>query len=100
MRKSFDLYFRLNPPEGFDLPEASLVIARMYFKQQKQGHGTALLNFLAGQAIQFGYKHLILECANENASAFARQLGFHNMRDNHFSISVDDWTRNPRYRAT
>lgn len=74
--RQYDLYFRmfLKPQEFW--PRECLVLARIGFKQQRVGHGRALVELLVDLAPKFGYRYLAVECANANASAFAERLGF------------------------
>lgn len=74
--KQFDLYFRLFAQPDDVCPRDCLVIARIGFKQQRVGHGRALIELLVELAPQFGYRFLAVECANANSSAFAERLGF------------------------
>lgn len=74
--KQFDLYFRLFSQPDDICPRDCLVIARIGFKQQRAGHGRALIELLVELAPQFGYRFLAVECANANSSAFAERLGF------------------------
>ncbi len=74
--KRFDLYFRLfGRPDAY-CPRETLVIARIMFEQQRVGHGRALVECLVELAPTFGYQHLLIECANAKASAFAERLSF------------------------
>ncbi len=52
------------------------MIARLMFEQQRVGHGRALVGRLVELAPTLGYRHLLIECANAKASAFAERLGF------------------------
>ncbi|MGF6329340.1 GNAT superfamily N-acetyltransferase [Pseudomonas sp. BS3782 TE3695] len=76
LTKQYDLYLRLfiRPREFW--PRECLVLARLMFKQQRAGHGRALVDRLLNIAPEFGYRYLAIECANANASAFARRMGF------------------------
>ncbi|MDH4847959.1 GNAT family N-acetyltransferase [Pseudomonas sp. BN605] len=74
--KQYDIYLRLfTPPESF-WPRECLVLARLGFKQQRAGHGRALVERLLKLAPEFGYRYLAIECANARSSAFAQRLGF------------------------
>lgn len=46
------------------------------FEHQRVGHGRALVERLIELAPALGYRHLLIECANAKASAFAERLGF------------------------
>ena len=66
------------------------MIARIGFTQQRAGHGRALVERLVELAPLFGYRHLAIECANENASAFAERLGFTPYEERrHWIASID-----------
>ncbi|CAH0647340.1 MULTISPECIES: GNAT family N-acetyltransferase [Pseudomonas] len=72
----YDLYFRLFPSLRVGWPRETLVIARLYFVEQRQGHGRSLLNWLVKLAPEIGYKYIAIEAANENSSAFGKRFGF------------------------
>lgn len=72
----YDLYFRLFPNLEVGWPRETLVIARLYFIEQRKGHGRRLLDLLVQLAPEIGYKHIAIEAANENSSAFAKRFGF------------------------
>lgn len=74
--KQFDLYFRLFAMPDEIYPRDCLVIARIGFKQQRAGHGQALVEYLLSLAPKIGYRYIGIECANANSSAFAERLGF------------------------
>lgn len=74
--KKFDLYFRLFARPDHICPRDCLVIARIGFKQQRSGHGSALVSYLLELAPTIGYRHVAIECANANSAAFAERLGF------------------------
>ncbi|UXH38780.1 GNAT family N-acetyltransferase [Pseudomonas promysalinigenes] len=76
LSRQFDLYFRLFGRPDENCPRETLVIARIMFKQQRAGLGRALVERLVELAPALGYKHLLIECANAKASAFAERLGF------------------------
>ena len=75
LSRQFDLYFRLFGRPDEHCPRHTLVIARIMFKQQRVGHGRALIERLVELAPTLGYQHLLIECANAKASAFAERLG-------------------------
>lgn len=90
LSKQFDLYFRLFAKPDAICPRECLVIARIGFMQQRAGHGRALVERLVELAPLFGYRHLAIECANENASAFAERLGFTPYEERrHWIASID-----------
>ncbi|MEH6415541.1 GNAT family N-acetyltransferase [Pseudomonas sp. CGJS7] len=76
LSRQFDLYFRLFGRPDENCPRETLEIARIMFKQQRVGHGRALVERLVELAPTVGYQHLLIECANAKASAFAERLGF------------------------
>lgn len=76
LSRQFDLYFRLFGRPDANCPRDTLVIARIGFKQQRVGHGRALIERLVELAPTFGYRYLLIESANAKASAFAERLGF------------------------
>lgn len=76
LSKQFDIYIRMfTKPDGF-WPRECLVLARIGFKQQRAGHGRALVEMLLELAPTLGYRYLAIESANAKASAFAKKLGF------------------------
>ncbi|UUD64504.1 GNAT family N-acetyltransferase [Pseudomonas seleniipraecipitans] len=73
----YELYFRVTPlasNHGWD--NHTLVIARICFRDQRQGHGTALLQFLVDIAGKLPYTHIGIEQANPDATAFGTRFGF------------------------
>lgn len=72
----YDIYLRLFPAPEAGWPRETLVIARIGFKQQRKGHGRNLLRLLTALAPEMGYKHIAIESANENSSAFGKRFGF------------------------
>ncbi len=71
----YDLYFRLFPDLEVGWPRETLVIARLYFVEQRKGHGRSLLSWLVKLAPEIGYKYIAIEAANENSSAFGERFG-------------------------
>lgn len=53
-----------------------LVLARIGFKEQRVGHGRALVELLVSLAPDLGYRFLVVEFANAYSAAFAEKLGF------------------------
>lgn len=72
----YDLYFRLFPNLEVGWPRETIVIARICFVDQRKGHGRNLLKWLVELAPEIGYKHIAIEAANENSSAFGKRFGF------------------------
>ena len=90
----YDLYFRLFPPQRDFWPRECLILARIMFKQERAGHGRALLELLISLAPTFGFKYLAIESANEKASAFAARMGFTAFENgNHWVGSIEDVKR-------
>ncbi|WP_342248110.1 GNAT family N-acetyltransferase [Pseudomonas sp. OTU2001] len=88
--KKFDLYFRLFANPDHICPRDCLIIARIGFKQQRAGHGSALVRYLLELAPTIGYGHVAIECANANSAAFAERLGFSPFENRrHWVGSVD-----------
>lgn len=81
-RKKFDLYFRYFidvPPDGDPFwHNDTLVIARIYFTEERRGHGSALLRRLVDLAPRFGYTRIGIESANKGISIqnFICKFGF------------------------
>lgn len=72
----YDLYVRMfKKPYAFSSRDC-LVLARIGFKDQRVGHGWALVELLVKLAPKFGYRFIAIESANPKSSAFAKQLGF------------------------
>ncbi len=70
-----DLYIRWQP-NSIVWKDDTLVIARIYLREVRVGHGTRLLNFIVNLADKYHYKKIVIECANDNSSGFARHHGF------------------------
>lgn len=75
-RKRYDLYFRVTPPKSTLWSSNTLVVARIGFHQEREGHGTNMMAFLVRIAEQVGYTHIGIEQANEKAAALGAKLGF------------------------
>lgn len=74
--KKYDIYIRLfNKTRDF-WPRESLTLARVGFSEQRAGHGRELLGMLLTLAPIFGYQYIAIECANANAAAFSKRMGF------------------------
>ncbi|MEO4013008.1 hypothetical protein [Pseudomonas rossensis] len=91
----YDLYFRLFPNPETGWPRETLVLARIGFKDPRNGHGRRLLTLIIGLASEIGYQHIAIECANENSSAFGKRFGLQPMDDRGLNWigSVDDVRR-------
>lgn len=70
-----DLYIRWQPNSKI-WKDDTLVIARIGFQEKRKGHGTDLLNFIVSLGDKYNYKKIVIECANDNSSGFARHHGF------------------------
>ncbi|MEL0586894.1 MAG: hypothetical protein AAES65_18715 [Candidatus Thiodiazotropha sp. (ex. Lucinoma kazani)] len=73
-RKAFWLYFRY-PTESY-VGKETLVIAAIAFRENREGHGTRLLDFLVTIAPKYGYRFICIENIGETSRAFALKHGF------------------------
>ncbi len=72
-----DLYLRFGEYAFAEhLDKKYIVVARIGFKKQKQGYGTALLKDLCIFGEKFGYEYLEVERPNPDCQAFMKKLGF------------------------
>lgn len=72
-----DLYLRFGKyPLADHGDKKCIIVARIGFKKQKNGHGTALLKELCIFGEKFGYEYLEIECPNPDCQAFMKKLGF------------------------
>ncbi|MDC4876204.1 GNAT family N-acetyltransferase [Acinetobacter baumannii] len=72
-----DLYLRFGKYAFADQKDKKyIVVARIGFKKQKNGYGTALLKELCNFGNKFGYEYLQIECPNKECQAFMKKLGF------------------------
>ncbi|HGH3633110.1 GNAT family N-acetyltransferase [Acinetobacter baumannii] len=78
LRKSLlDLYLRFGKYAfAAHKDKKYIVIARIGFKKQKNGYGTALIKELCNFREKFGYEYLEIECPNPDCQAFMKKLGF------------------------
>ncbi|MCH7337564.1 GNAT family N-acetyltransferase [Acinetobacter sp. NIPH 2699] len=53
-----------------------IVVARIGFRKNKNGYGTALLKELCLFGEKLGYEYLEIECPNQDCQAFMKKLGF------------------------
>ena len=53
-----------------------IVVARIGFRKEKNGYGTALLKELCIFGEKLGYEYLAIECPNPDCQAFMKKLGF------------------------
>lgn len=74
-RVKVDLYLRF-----FDVKplreKPTIVIARIGFREQRNGHGRAFLQFISEIAVKYQYEFIELESCNSNSRAFAKKFGF------------------------
>ena len=91
--KKFDLYFRWKPEHEY-CEKNSLTIARIYFDKIKSGYGSELLNFICERANRYHYEKIVIECANSNASAFAKRYGFSQWKGKDWIISTKELSNN------
>jgi hypothetical protein len=92
-RAKFDLYLRYRLSN-----KDSLVIARIYFNEERKGHGTHFLKFICKLASVHDIKQIIIECPNENSLEFGRKLGFTRFGYSNLSISTEDLILNLKNR--
>jgi hypothetical protein len=59
------------------------------FKEQSVRHGRGLLEMFVKLAPEFGYKFLAIECANKNAAAFGKRMGFTPIRKGSVLVGGD-----------
>jgi len=83
-----DLYLRIRRTEGLFPPDC-LIIARISFKEERVGHGSHFVRFLAETALKYSFKHIGIESTNEKSSSFARKLGFHSIDGSNYAITID-----------
>ncbi len=74
-----DLMIRYSP-YGYHEFINCIVIARISFKNTREGNGTHFLSFLCEISKKFGISHIVIESVNSNSRAFAKSLGFTNSR--------------------
>jgi hypothetical protein len=93
--RKYDIYLRLFPSPEAGWPRETLVLARIGFKDERKGHGRSLLTLITGLASEIGYKHIAIESANENSSAFGKRFGLQPMdeRERNWIGSVVDVQR-------
>lgn len=75
LQHDYDLYFRIFPRLKAGWPRETLVIARIFFMEQRKGHGRSLLSWLVEMAPEIGYKYIAIEGANEKSGAFGARFG-------------------------
>lgn len=83
-----DLYLRIRRVESLFPPDC-LIIARLGFREERAGHSSHFVRFLAEIALKHRFKHIGLESTNEKSASFARKLGFHSIDGLNFAVSVD-----------
>ena len=89
--RKYDLYFRaFGRPQDF-WPRECIILARLMFKEQRVGHGRDLVETFVKLAPEFGSQFLAIECANKNAAAFGKRMGFTPHEDGrHWVGSISD----------
>lgn len=80
-----ELYIRYKPTYK-PYFKNTLVLARIGFNEQRKGHGTDLLRFLAAVALQFDIEHIAVEQVNSNSKAFCKASGFEEVANDVWSI--------------
>lgn len=87
--KKFDLYFRYRQASG-PWDESTFVLARIGFEEVRQGHGTDLVSFIVSISRKYNISRIGIEESNENSSAFAAALGFHEIYKNHWIVETSN----------
>ena len=82
-----DLYLRIRKVESLFPPDC-LIIARISFQEERIGHGSHFVRFLAEIASKYRFKHIGIESTNEKSRAFAEKLGFYSIDGFNYAISV------------
>ncbi|TMM58441.1 hypothetical protein FEE95_03145 [Maribacter algarum] len=90
-RAKFDLYLRYRLSN-----KDELVIARMFFKEKRKGHGTRFLKFICQVAPIHNIQYIIIENPNENSLAFGQKIGFTELFNGSLSISIENLNINLR----
>lgn len=70
------IYLRFGKYNYDNKKEKRIVIARMSFKNTRNGNGTALLKKLCEIAEKYTYESIEVEQPNPNCKAFMKKLGF------------------------
>jgi len=96
-RKKFDIYLRWKPDSNY-FEKNTLVIARLHFFETRKGNGTSLLQFFIKHSKKYKYENIMIECANENATAFAKRYNFSEYKnDSNFIISTGELENSLRF---
>ncbi|WP_044211495.1 N-acetyltransferase [Flammeovirga sp. OC4] len=90
-KRKVDIYirFHMNSYESIGWKTRTLIIARIYFKSIRKGHGTAFLKFLTERCKHYGFDYIGVESINPNSRAFGEKFGFHMIGDHNMYIEVD-----------
>lgn len=86
--KRVDLYLRIRRVESVFPPDC-LIIARISFREERIGHGSHFVRFLAETAVKYGFKYVGIESTNEKSSSFAKKLGFYSIDGFNYTVSVE-----------
>lgn len=73
-RRAFSIYIRYHVDEPY--ARETIVIASIYFRQMRKGHGTRFLGFLVSIANKYNYRHIDIENVGEISRPFALKHGF------------------------
>jgi len=76
MRAAVDLYLRVIITGEHRWPDRTIVLARIGFRRQRVGHGTATVKVLRDVGRRLGFNYLGIECPNTASTAFGLKLGF------------------------
>lgn len=87
-----DLYLRIRRVASLFPPDC-LIIARLDFREERIGHGSHFVRFLAEIALKYGFKHIGLESTNHKSASFAEKLGFHSIDGCNYAVEVDSLIR-------
>ncbi|CAI1544623.1 Uncharacterised protein [Serratia fonticola] len=90
-RADVELYLRFGQSWASMNKEKSIVLAKVYFRQNRKGIGARLLLLLSRLAQEYNYPHIAIECTNENSRAFAERFGFKaDQHSSNFTVLTDD----------
>jgi len=84
-----DIYLRIRRVKSLFPPDC-LIIARIGFNNERVGHGSHFVVFLAEIALKYGFKHIGIESANHKSRAFAEKLGFQSIDGSNYAVSVKE----------
>lgn len=72
----------------------TFIISEFEFREQRKGHGTALLKFIYDHCVDCGIEHIGIEKTNEKSAAFARKYGFHETEEKDCYVVAVEELRN------